>query len=492
MNPELALQDELGLVFWPCREVASLTPERARWRAVHASGAVAHRPTPPPAGEWVPLGDSLVSPRWMRAAGGGWIDPAGFAYHGQLPVGAEEVEESPVEGLPCLPHQVQWLEGVAGMATWHTDLGSFEAGMYASQAAALHPHLVPAGRGAYVNRQRLRRILNERKRFRLVLDNGFSRTISYGPHLALAEALGLPQLYQLEPCQEGLYREGLRCYPYDLLSAPEEPLRRDFPLARRLIANCLWQTVEQFTHGVPKEYNEEYRGYWYELKLTLFRAGFLTRAQLHRADNGLLWKLYQEVVGTLVGADRLFTFSELGFTDPRPDLRHIGTSRPHILLVAEKASLKSYVTRATREVGCSSLVLGGLPSLLSSEFCARALREAGVERVVVWALVDYDPFGWIAARALAEQLQRFGLTCLEVRFLMDASCFSAEELRDLSLPIASNNPQVAGKVRAWVAETGGVLGEARGIAADLWRPFERLLARMQEFLGAISGSETLD
>lgn len=77
---------------------------------------------------------------------------------------------------------------------------------------------------------------------------------------------------------------------------------------------------------------------------------------------------------------------ELGFSDPRPDLRRIGSRRPELLLVAEKASLKGYVNKAQAEFGCSTLILGGLPSLLSSEYCARALQEAGVQEVTALRL----------------------------------------------------------------------------------------------------------
>lgn len=206
---------------------------------------------------------------------------------------------------------------------------------------------------------------------------------AYGAHERLAQALGLPHLYGLEPCQEGLYRERIRAYPYDLFSASQHLLHRDCTDARQLIANALWQTVLEREAGVDEEYNEDYRGYWYELKLALFRADFLQRTKL---DNDRMWWLYQEVVGALIGSDQLFNFQELGFSDPRPDLRRIGSRRPELLLVAEKASLKGYVNKAQAEFGCSTLILGGLPSLLSSEYCARALQEAGVQEVTALRL----------------------------------------------------------------------------------------------------------
>lgn len=426
-----------------------------------------------------------VQPGWLhRQQDGLWLDPAGFAFRGvppTLPEARAESPSPPIQGLPCRPDQVVALQGKESRAWWITDLGEFPAGLYASQAAGLHPDLVPAGRGTYVNRQRLRRILNERKRFRLVMDNDLEFTLAYGTHKRLAEALGLPHLYGLEPCQEAFYRERIRAYSYDLFRASQQLLHRDFSEARQLIANALWQTVLEREAELEKEYNEDYRGYWYELKPALFRAAFLQRTRL---DNDRMWALFQELVGTLVGADRLFTFQELGFTDARPDLRCIGSRRPDILLVAEKASLKRYVHMAQAEFGCSTLIVGGLPSLLSSEYCARALQQAGVQEVTPLAFMDYDPSGYIAARSLVSHLRRFGLGCSEPRFVVTPQCFSQTELEEYSLPIPAKTPHIRGKLKVWMGETGGINGLPRGIAADLLRPFERLAARIHQLLQA--------
>lgn len=66
--------------------------------------------------------------------------------------------------------------------------------------------------------------------------------------------------------------------------------------------------------------------------------------------------------------------------------------------------------------------------------------------------------------------------------MVTPQCFSEVELEELSLPISAKTPQVRGKLKAWMAETQGINGQPRGIAADLLRPLERLLARIRELL----------
>ena len=189
----LVLQDMLGLVLWPKTEVATITPEIGRYRCVMSDGSVAHFPGPVPEGPWVGLGESWVMPQHLRRSSDGWTDPGGFNYpDADLAPVPPPPPETEAVGLPCKPSQILCLQGEDGEATWSTDLGPFPAGLYAAQAARLHPDLVHAGRGTYVKRRRLRRILNERQRFRLVLDSGREFTVSYGPHERLCADLGLP------------------------------------------------------------------------------------------------------------------------------------------------------------------------------------------------------------------------------------------------------------------------------------------------------------
>jgi len=325
-----------------------------------------------------------------------------------------------------------------------------------------------------------------------VLDNGVQLTVSYGPHEKLCQALGLPHLYFLEPCLQAQYREGLRDYPVELKVAAGDWLRSEFGNSRRLIANILWQVVLWRRQGRSEvqEYGREHRGFFYDpLRTPLHRAGFET-ALRHLPDFGLDeadllsfdpgYRIFQEVAGTLIGEDRLFTYQELGFEDPRPDLRSLGSRRPDRLLLAEKQSLARYTRQMGEELGISTLIMGGIPSLLSTEYFVQHLKGAGVEQIEVAAYGDFDPGGWIAAKSFVDQCERYALKVRSLEYLVVPECFTQEELALHSMPIPVTSPQIEGKIKAWLAESGGIEGRAESIGADHLKPLDRLRRRLAQ------------
>lgn len=447
----LPLQDEQGLLFWPLHQIASLVPEyRHRLRAVHADGRVAHTVGA------TPFVQTLQ-------------DPAGFPHPGPVTPVPPPEPEAPLPNLPVTARQVRYLKGQAAQAWWHTDLGLLNAGTSAEQAARQHPHLIPAGRGTFLNPDRLERLTAEGKRFRLTLDTGEELFVSHGARGPLQQGLELESLYTLDESLDPLYAEGLRDWPYELATASAATLQRDHHDLRQLIANQIWQAFRQ-----PGDYGRDHRGFWYvPLAPTLHRAGLLRElpAEDVRAHDPT-YLLYQTVLADLVGRYRLLTYRELGFRDPRPDLRHIGERRPELVVVAEKTSLEDGVLALAREFGVSYVILGGLPSLLSTEFFAAALNQPAV-RVV--SLVDFDPGGWIAADGFCQQLTRYGTAVTELRHLVTPDRFTAEELELYSAPIDSPTPASAGKVAAWLERSGGIAGEARRMHADHLRPPSRVV-----------------
>lgn len=465
------------MVFWPLERVASVVPEfRDRWRAVHADGRVAHGPAL----------SSFLNPAWLVRDGEEWVDPAGFRHpDGELePV--EVPAEAPLPGLPVTASQVLYLRGTAGQAWWHTDLGMLAAGPSAEGAASLHPSLVPAGRGTYVNPHRLERLVAEGKRFRLTLDTGEELFVSWGAREGLQQGLGLESLYTLCPAHDDLYSWGVRDWPYELATALAPVLQRDHPELRPLIANQAWQAFRKRQAGQPGDYGTDHRGFWYvPMTATLTRAGLMRviPTEEERA-NDPFWNAYLAVLGDLVGRDRLLTYRELGFRDPRPDLRRIGDRRPDIVVVAEKASLEESVLRLHEEFGVSYLVLGGIPSLLSTEFFAEHLP---VKSVTVVGFVDYDPGGWIATDAFCQQLERYGVQARLAGQLVLPGRFSAEEIELYSQAIEAETPATEGKLKAWMERSGGIAGEARRMHADHLRPVERVVAAFREVAGVPSG-----
>lgn len=486
------LEDAEGLVFYRVEDVAAITPEfEGRYRVVAADGTCGTRPFAPPPGPWVPLGPSMVHPRLLRPARGGYLDPHGFFHQGELKRRPPSEQVDPWDGdLPCEPDQVIQLlgKGENGLGcVWVTDVGEFPEEISAVQASREHPCLIQLRRGQFVNLRRFRRILRGRDTSELVLDNGL-RLPFHNTRTArlLAERLGLPHLRFLEPRRAGLYRYNLRDWPFLLATAPSKVLREHFQDVRVLVANLVWQVVRYRQMGVETAFGKDYRDFWYDpLVSALWRAGFLTRARwraLRLGDTSdELFDFYQDLVGEMVGDDRLFNFAQLGFSDPAPELRHLGTSRPHIVVVAEKKGLKGDLQLLADEFGVSYIVLGGMPSLVSSEFFARAFAQVGP--LVLVAYVDYDVGGHLIAENFLKQLQRLCKSISQLRYLVKPECFSALEIELHAMPCPASTPALRTKAKNWVKNGGGIDGQPVGIHCNHLKPFARVRERFVSFCG---------
>ena len=477
----IALQDEKGLLFRPLSQLAVLAwDDHGRWRVTLQDGAVAHLPGDRPQGPWVPLDPKTwVLPHHLQRLADEWVDPAGFRYPYQ----------------PLEP--VCWTDPPAGAvltlcshgsgSLLRTDEGEFLSPLTAVQRAKEFPGLLLATRGNYYNPARLRRIERDQTRHRLVLDNGSSLLVSHKFHFKAAQRLGLPHFFHLEPHQPGVWRDDKREYPYDLINAKADRLKADFRSARHLIANLLWQILRRRQRGIPDHPYPDYREVWYyAVKTTLYRAGYLSRAELAmRATSSPSFLLLQTVMAQMVGEDRLCTFREFGFEDKGTEDYRIGHLRPNVLIVCEKDSLSPKLHYLNERFGVSTIVLGGQPSLIGSEFFAEKIAHLGPIHVI--AYVDYDPAGWIIARSFVEQLKRYGIECPGgVRaFLVLPQYFSAEELELFALPIESESAASAAKAQLWLQETGGSNGQPWSITANRLDPAERVAAVLEAYLANV-------
>lgn len=479
-------EDAQGLLFYREEQIAAITPEfRGRYRIVAADGTCGTRPSPPPEGPWAGLGPSLVAPPFLKASPGGFLDPRGFFHAGELTGQWSPQDLSDWDGdLDCDPDEVQQLVGVGenGLGcVWITDVGEFPWDKSASSAAREHPTLVQLRRGHYLNLRRFRKIVRGRDTSELILDTG-DRFEFYNTKTSrlLAKRLGLPHLRFLEPRNPGLYRYDLHDWPFPIATASSKVLRQHFQDARVLIANLVWQVVRYRQLGLPTHFGKEYRDFWYDpVVTTLYRAGFLSRARYRALKRGEskdeLFTLFQEIVGQMVGDDHLFNFSELGFEDPTAELRHLGDRFPHIVIVAEKRGLKGDLQRLAAEFGVGYVILGGSPSLVSSEFFARAFAHVGP--LLLIAYVDYDVGGALIAETFVKQMVRFQKSVERMIHLITPECFSAEEIELYALPCPSSTASLRTKAANWVKNGGGIQGKPLGIHANHLKPFERVRQR---------------
>ena len=425
-------EDEQGLACLPEELIASIVPAFPdRRRLVAADGTVGYLPG---------QGECWVNGRYLRDG----LDSAGFAH-------------SPAEPLPAYQPEPQGLIAHGSGENTVPDLTQF----------------CPYGPKRFFHPRSLRRIDKDDRALILLLENGHRLRVTPAWTGKVLDFLGLTSLKLLP---ESLTRVFLREFPFEIATATREVLQRHFRTAASLIANLLWQTLEYRRQGSSIQYGETHRGYWYRpLLATLERAGLIP----HRSRKTGAELLYNDLLTRMIGEDRLFCYRDLGFSDAFQRDREIGTQRPEVILLIEKEDLAEAGMAAARHFGLSWMVTGGISRLVSTEFFVYALQTVFTGAVRVLVFGDFDPGGRLAGFSFVNHLVRFGLTCpAGPEFLITPQVFSSEELRLFSRPLSASD----GRVDDFVAQTGGIGGEARGIHADWLQPPERVVEAVRAHL----------
>ena len=472
----LALQTRDGLAFRPVAEVAlAMEEHQGRLTIVLADGMVAHRPGPLeslPVPGLVPLdAGTLAAPRHGSKRGHQLRFPGGW--------------EFPARALPrARPRLPATASPTARVGRTEFDLSllrSFEA---------------------------------EGVGYRIRLEGGATYFIRYRSAQQFVKSLGLPALDHLEPMSEvhrAMSRRGLRDFPCLLLTASTSRLKSWFGSDERLcIANLIWEAARRRARGLPLDYGEEHRGFYYRPVLAVLHRLGLVRpsptAELRPDDelpplephleafvgalDPLLWGvgdphylLYSDILSDMIGRDRLLTLEDLGFEDQNAHLRTIGTQRPDWVVVAEKVSLLHDARTLGERFGVSTIVLGGMARWEATEPLARQLSPVLAGRPVnVVSYGDYDPDGWLIVDTLMRQLARYGVTAQLRGRLVEPRRFSAREIALVAEPIVATGSNRA-KLDQWMAQGGGIRGRALRIHADHLRPVKRVIAAFHEETG---------
>lgn len=467
----LLSEDPEGLRLWPKHQVAALSPAYpGRWRVVGADGSLSYLPHAPPEGPWVRLGDSWVYPPLLRREGEIWIDPAGFDHGGG---------DLPELAVPAADPRWALEQSEEQGPGWQTDQGFEAIDGSLEEAAAAAPGLVRAREGAWVVLSRIRRLVPDRGRVVLVMDQGQRRVVTEEYLPELAAALGQDDFHHLHPYRAALFQLELREFPRELSSAPAEYLRRHFAHPRPLIANFLWQALHYRERGLDMGYGTTHDEFFYlPLSAALSRTGFMRKLDpLSKAKAELY---FHRIVAEMVGEERLFTFEQLGFEDSFENRREIGAVHPRVVLLVEKSGLAARARTLAQRYGISMVETGGVPSLIEVEYFLKALGGEGP--MVVIAYVDWDPGGYWAAHTLIHQCQRYEVACAGgPHFLVRPEAFSDEELELYSRGLDEGDSRVSN----WVAATGGIGGRPRGIHCEWLRPFARVEEAMAGGMGGL-------
>ena len=473
-------QTQDGLVFFRLDEVAAVTPTPpGRWRLVDKSGGVGYRPDRPE-GPWSPMGISWVRAELLRQEGSQYFDPGGFRHTGKLPEGQPTAGRSTDE--------VVLLERRKAEAIWLlVDGREVATGCSIEKARRQHGALVRLTADCYVNRQHLLAI---QKQYRMVLSGGHTRSPGNAHHAReVARQLGLVNLWSLDPREE-LFHYNFRDYPYEIVAAPTARLRAEFGRAMELMSAVAWQHYGYRVDGVDSGYGDTFRGFFYSLQPALHRAGFLSRTQW-RAPLGRqalvskdrLYLDFGDLIWSCVYRYRLFTYEQFGFKDPRPHKRWVGKARPGVVLIVEKGDqIEEYALRLHHELGLSVLILGGSPKLIDVEYFARALGQVYAGEVRVLAYVDHDWSGSLIGPAFMRQLTFYGFACRDLQTVVTPACFFPPELALYSHPVLPHSVGEETLVANWLAQGGGIDGQARGIHANCLFPYQRVRERVLELI----------
>jgi|ERR1051326_419435 hypothetical protein len=269
-----------------------------------------------------------------------------------------------------------------------------------------------------------------------------------------------------------LAARGIRHFDKDLRLMTGKELTSYFAAERsgriliaQLIKNIIWQAYERIQAGSEPAIGGNIRTFWYQwVKPVLAHI---------RDDDAQKTDPYDTMIKAfteLVQDARLFKYADFDFTDENWENRRIGTTRPDVMLFAEKAGWIRFLIELHDELGVSVLALGGQPSVLTSEYTARDISAAGAKLVRLIGIVDYDPAGDIIANAFQAQLAAAGLPSASLTTLIEPKNYTAQEIAIFKFPLPTKEKT---KLLNWLAKTGGIDGKPFGLESESM-PRERL------------------
>ena len=260
-------------------------------------------------------------------------------------------------------------------------------------------------------------------------------------------------------------------------------------IVRKLVRSIIWHVHQGIKSGDIDPIESNIRGFWYAWTKPIF--SHLAPDDI--SDKADLYKALTEEFTRLVLVEGLMHYSDFDFTDENFEERRIGTTRPHVLVFAEKRGAIRLLRRIHKMTGCSTLALGGSPSALTSEYTARDIRGAinklnlpsaptpppliapnhpataslpqlaSQTPMHLIAIVDWDPSGHTIAAAFARHLEMTGMSIASIRHIIKPRHYEAPQLEIFKFALPAKNKTLN---RNWMSSTGGIAGEAFGLEAE--------------------------
>lgn len=246
-------------------------------------------------------------------------------------------------------------------------------------------------------------------------------------------------------------------------------------ILKKLLKSIIWQVYCRIKEGSEPPLIGNIRTFWYRFCKPVL-ARIPDDDELKTDPYGVMLKAFH----TLIMERGLFLYADFDFTDEGWENKHLGTTRPEVVIFSEKTGWIRMLKRWHKRWGVSVVALGGFPSALSSEYAATALKDVAKGKVVeLIGIVDYDPSGYLIASSFHKQLGAAGLEANEPKLLIHPEHYTAEELEMYAFPLPKKQKT---KLRNWLEATGGIDGEMMGLESESMR-LEKVEALLEDLLG---------
>lgn len=210
--------------------------------------------------------------------------------------------------------------------------------------------------------------------------------------------------------------EALRLFP---LSTDPDAVNK--PVATR---NIIWQ-VHQWLQGgliqsITDEEDDDQDGDWWDddtpnLRALWYRFGKIALKRWADVDEVKDDERFNQTLTRMARRLELVRYSDFGFVDRMAKARALGTTRPHLILVTEKADMEGFTKKLAEKVGASHLILQGEPphitmDYLTRELCERLTADGSLaDRTVhAFGLCDFNAAGANILESVIEDIAYYG------------------------------------------------------------------------------------
>jgi hypothetical protein len=294
---------------------------------------------------------------------------------------------------------------------------------------------------------------------------------------------------------QAIIEENIKSFDKEIRFMTPEELKKNFYYSstkefnvRQFIANMIWEYYNFLLIGKRDPIEGNIRTFWYYLKPTLSKAVTIDS----KSQYGIMIDTFRK----LIVDHKLFKYKDFGFVSDGQNDYSIGKTHPNIILAGEKTGHFKKLQRLQDEFGITIIALGGMPSILNTEYLSDDLEKVfNIKElpVHVITLVDYNPSSSIIYKTFLAQLQNEGVKNIaSVQHLLTPDSFSKEELPHVTDQIAVTSPSDQTKLRKWLEAGNGVdLGDGvkqpLGIETEaLVLDFSKLRLLFKGFFDSIS------